>query len=77
MAKIDPITFAVVRNKLMSIANGMQEVAFRCAVTPMMYEIRDSCFAILDAQAGIIAQSQGIGSFFWVLWGQGLKTVWI
>jgi N-methylhydantoinase B len=63
MPKIDPITFAVVRNNLMSVANGMQEVAFRCAVTPMMYEIRDSCFAILDANAGVIAQSQGMVLF--------------
>jgi N-methylhydantoinase B len=73
MSKIDPITFAVVRNKLMSIANGMQEVAFRCAVTPMMYEIRDSCFAILDAEAGIIAQSQGMVLFLGTL-GPGVKN---
>jgi N-methylhydantoinase B len=63
MSKIDPITFAVVRNNLMSVANGMQEVAFRCAVTTMMYEIRDSCFALLDAKAGVIAQSQGMVLF--------------
>ena len=63
MPKVDPITFAVVRNNLMSVANGMQEVAFRCAVTPMMYEIRDSCFAVLDADAGVIAQSQGMVLF--------------
>jgi N-methylhydantoinase B len=63
MPKVDPITFAVVRNNLMSVANGMQEVAFRCAVTPMMYEIRDSCFAVLDANAGVIAQSQGMVLF--------------
>jgi N-methylhydantoinase B len=63
MPKVDPITFAVVSNKLMSIADGMQEVAFRCAVTPLMYEIRDSCFALLDADAGVIAQSQGMVLF--------------
>jgi N-methylhydantoinase B len=63
MPKVDPITFAVVSNKLMSIADGMQEVAFRCAVTPLMYEIRDSCFALLDANAGVIAQSQGMVLF--------------
>jgi N-methylhydantoinase B len=63
MPKVDPITFAVVSNKLMAIANGMQEVAFRCAVTPLMYEIRDSCFALLDAKAGVIAQSQGMVLF--------------
>jgi N-methylhydantoinase B len=71
MPKVDPITFAVVSNKLMSMANGMQEIAFRCAVTPLMYEIRDSCFAMLDARAGVIAQSQGMVLF---LGGLGPST---
>ena len=61
MPKVDPITFAVVRNKLISIANGMQETGFRTGVTTFMYEIMDCSFAILDAEAGVIAQSsQGI-----------------
>lgn len=63
MPKIDPITFAVVRNKLISIANGMLETAFRCGVTTFMYEIRDCSFGLLDAEAGIIAQSNGIPLF--------------
>ncbi len=57
MDKVDPITFAVVRNKLISIANGMQETGFRTGVTTFMYEIMDCSFAILDADAGVIAQS--------------------
>ena len=57
MDKADPITFAVVRNKLISIANGMQETGFRTGVTTFMYEIMDCSFAILDADAGVIAQS--------------------
>jgi N-methylhydantoinase B len=73
MPKVDPITFAVVSNKLMSIADGMQEVAFRCAVTPLMYEIRDSCFALLDANAGVIAQSQGMVLFLGCL-GPSVKN---
>jgi N-methylhydantoinase B len=61
MPRVDPITFAVVRNKLISIANGMQETGFRTGVTTFMYEIMDCSFAILDAEAGVIAQSsQGI-----------------
>ncbi len=58
--KIDPITLAVVRNNLISIANGMQETAFRCAVTTFMYEIMDCCFGLLDDECGVIAQSHGI-----------------
>jgi len=57
MDKVDPVTFAVVRNKLISIANGMQETGFRTGVTTFMYEIMDCSFAILDADAGVIAQS--------------------
>jgi N-methylhydantoinase B len=58
--KVDPITLAVVRNNLISIANGMQETAFRCAVTTFMYEIMDCCFGLLDEDGGVVAQSHGI-----------------
>lgn len=60
MAKIDPITFAVVRNKFISIANAMQETALRSGVTTFMYEIMDCSFSILDANADVIAQSHGM-----------------
>jgi len=60
MPKVDPITFAVVRNKLISIANGMQEIGFRTGVTTFMYEIMDCSFSILDSNAGVIAQSHGM-----------------
>jgi N-methylhydantoinase B len=60
MPKVDPITFAVVREKLISIANGMQETAVRAGVTTFMYEIQDCLFAILDADAGVIAESHGL-----------------
>ena len=63
MPKLDPITFAVVRNKLISIADGMLETAFGCGVTTFMYEIRDCSFGLLDAEEGIIAQSDGIPLF--------------
>ena len=63
MSGVDPITFAVVRNKLISIANGMLETAFGCGVTTFMYEIRDCSFGILDAECGIVAQSDGIPLF--------------
>jgi len=58
MPKIDPITFAVVRNRLISIANGMIETAAHCGVSTFLSTIMDCSFAILDADAGIIAQSE-------------------
>ncbi len=57
---MDPIALAVVRNNLISIARGMQETAYRSGVTTFMYEIGDCSFAILDAEAGVIAQSHGM-----------------
>ncbi len=60
MKRVDPVTMAVVRNNLISIANGMQEIGFRTGVTTFMYEIMDCSFAILDAEAGVIAQSHGM-----------------
>jgi N-methylhydantoinase B len=60
MRNIDPITFAVVRNKFISIANAMQETALRTGVTTFMYEIMDCSFSILDDSAGVIAQSHGM-----------------
>jgi N-methylhydantoinase B len=58
MPKVDPITFAVVRNRLISIANGMIETAAHCGVSSFLSTIMDCSFAILDAEAGIIAQSE-------------------
>jgi N-methylhydantoinase B len=60
MKKVDPITLAVVRNNLISVANGMQETAFRCAVTTFLYEIMDCSFSLLDDKAGVIAQAHGM-----------------
>ena len=58
MPKADPITFAVIRNRLISIANGMIETAAHCGVSSFLSTIRDCSFAILDADGGIIAQSE-------------------
>lgn len=60
---VDPVTLAVVQNNLLSVAKGMQETALRCAFTPLMYEIRDCAFSLLDADTGIIAQSHGFICF--------------
>jgi N-methylhydantoinase B len=58
MPKVDPITFAVVRNRLISIANGMIETASHCGVSSFLSTIMDCSFAVLDAEAGIISQSE-------------------
>ncbi len=58
--KVDPVTLAVVRNNLISVANSMKETAFRCAVTTYLYEIMDCSFALLDDEAGVIAQADAM-----------------
>ncbi len=75
MKKVDPITLAVVRNNLISVANGMQETAFRCAVTTFMYEIMDCCFGLLDEDCGVVAQSHGILLFLGSLGPATKKSV--
>ena len=55
--KVDPITFAVVRNRLISIANGMIETAAHCGVSSFLSTIMDCSFALLDADASIVALS--------------------
>jgi N-methylhydantoinase B len=73
MAKVDPITFAVVQNKLLSAANGMLDVASSSGVSSFIGQVRDCSFAILDEDAGIIAQSIGILLFLGSL-GPGTKN---
>ena len=73
MAKVDPITFAVVQNKLLSAANGMLDVASSSGVSSFIGQVRDCSFAILDEDAGIIAQSIGILLFLGSL-GPGVKN---
>ncbi|MBN1189938.1 MAG: hydantoinase B/oxoprolinase family protein [Dehalococcoidales bacterium] len=73
MAKVDPITFAVVQNKLLSAANGMLDVASSSGVSSFIGQVRDCSFAILDQDAGIIAQSIGILLFLGSL-GPGTKN---
>ena len=60
MPKVDPITFAVVQKKLISIANGMLDIASSSGVSSFIGQVRDCSFAIVDADSGIIAQSIGI-----------------
>ncbi len=60
MAKLDPVTFAVVQNKFVSIATAMMDIGVRTGVTTFMYEVKDCLFGILDSEAGVIAESQGM-----------------
>jgi N-methylhydantoinase B len=73
MPKVDPITFAVVQSKLLSAASGMLDVASSSGVSSFIGQVRDCSFAILDEDAGIVAQSIGILLFLGSL-GPGVKN---
>ena len=58
--KPDPITLAVVENRLESIALEMTEVMIRTAMSQILNSTRDFSTAILDADCQLVAQGEGI-----------------
>lgn len=56
----DPITLAVVENRLESIAQEMAEVMLRTSMSQILNSSRDFSTAILDADCQLVAQGEGI-----------------
>ena len=56
----DPITLAVVENRLGSIAQEMAEVMLRTSMSQILNSSRDFSTAILDAASQLVAQGEGI-----------------
>ena len=56
----DPITLAVVENRLESIALEMMEVMLRTSMSQILNSSRDFSTAILDVDCQLIAQGEGI-----------------
>ena len=56
----DPVTLAVVEHRLESIAREMTEVMLRTAMSQILNSSRDFSTAILDADAQLVAQGEGI-----------------
>ena len=56
----DPITLAVVENRLESIALEMMEVMLRTSMSQILNTSRDFSTAILDADCQLVAQGEGI-----------------
>ncbi len=59
-ARPDPITLAVVENRLESIAMEMMEVMLRTSMSQILNSSRDFSTAILDADCQLVAQGEGI-----------------
>ena len=62
--KLDPVTLEVLRSALPAIADEMSVDLQRTSYNMMIYEVRDYCCAILDAQGRLISQNIGGVSHF-------------
>jgi N-methylhydantoinase B len=56
---INPVTVEVVRNGLGHIANEMATVLRKTSYNMMIYEVRDYCVGIIDAEGHILSQNFG------------------
>src|SRR5437773_459410 len=63
MASLDPITFAVVRNTLLSAAREMFSVFKRTTMLPVLYESNDFGMSIYDDRLNLIAEAPGLPLF--------------
>ena len=56
---VDPITVQVIQANLVSIVDEMEANMTRTAYSPIVYEVKDLCAALLDTDFRIIAQARG------------------
>ncbi len=61
--KLDPITFAVVRNALISAAREIYWVFKRTTMLPILYEYNDFGMSLYDDQLNLIAEAPGLPIF--------------
>lgn len=62
--RLDPVTLEVIRNALPAVANEMAVDLQRTSYNMMIYEIRDFCTALVDADGQLISQNIGGVSHF-------------
>src|SRR5580658_834464 len=62
--RLDPVTLEVLRNAFPAIADEMSVDLQRTSYNMMIYEIRDYCCALLDAEGRLISQNVGGVSHF-------------
>jgi N-methylhydantoinase B len=62
-SSLDPITFAVVRNSLLSAAREMFSVFKRTTMLPVLYESNDFGMSIYDSRLNLIAEAPGLPLF--------------
>jgi len=57
--RMDPITLQILQSNLISIVDEMEANMTRTAYSPIVYEVKDLCAALLDTEARIVAQARG------------------
>jgi N-methylhydantoinase B len=57
--RVDPVTLEIIRNLLIAILDEGEINLSRTAFSPIIYEVKDYCVGLLDAQCQTIAQSRG------------------
>src|SRR6267143_6015078 len=62
--KVNPITVEVVRNAVNAYADEMATALCKSAYNMMIYEVRDFCCGLIDTQARMISQNQGVLPIF-------------
>ncbi len=62
--KPDLVTIEVIRNSLPAISNEMSHVLQRTSYNMMIYEVRDYCCGLIDAQGNLLSQNTGGVSHF-------------
>ncbi|HTQ74032.1 MAG TPA: hydantoinase B/oxoprolinase family protein [Burkholderiales bacterium] len=64
MKKLHPVTLEVIRNALPAIANEMAVDLQRTSYNMMIYEVRDFCTALVNADGELVSQNVGGVSHF-------------
>src|SRR5690242_20962016 len=61
---LDPVTLEVIRNALPAVANEMAADLQRTSYNMMIYEVRDFCTALVNAEGELLCQNVGGVSHF-------------
>jgi N-methylhydantoinase B len=73
--KLDPITFAVMRNGFIAAADDMYRTFKRTAMLPILYEFNDFGMSIFDDRLNVIADAPGLPIFVGSLDGCLAETI--
>ena len=72
---VDPITVEVVRHTVAAIADEMEANLTRTAFSPIVYESKDFCAALLDPQGQMIGQALGSLPVFLCDLGRAIEDI--